>query len=174
MVTPFVRGYRKVGLLLGLARTRAHWIVRTQSCCRYASRAAVFPVQPSPQTHLVDASTEDGKLVFIKELDRGSEEARIAQMLCSKELNADPRNHSVQIIEVIDDPEDDTKSYMVMPLLRAADDPPFQFVKEIVDFVDQILEVRPAGGPPSRADQKFRAWYSCMREGLPTGMVRLP
>jgi len=62
-------------------------------------------------------------------------------MLSAKELRADPRNHSVPIIEVIDDPEDDTKSYMVMPLLRAADSPSFQFVKEIIDFVDQILEV---------------------------------
>lgn len=62
-------------------------------------------------------------------------------MLSTKELSTDPQNHSVPIIEVIDDPEDDTKSYMVMPLLRAADSPSFQFVKEIIDFVDQILEV---------------------------------
>ena len=62
-------------------------------------------------------------------------------MFSTKELKADPRNHSVPIIEVIDDPEDDTKSYMVMPLLRAADSPPFEAIKEIIDFVDQILEV---------------------------------
>ena len=53
----------------------------------------------------------------------------------------DPRNHAVPIIEIFDDPDDDTISYLVMPLLRAADNPAFQFVKEIVDFVDQILEV---------------------------------
>ena len=79
--------------------------------------------------------------MYIKELDRGAEEARIAQMLTTEELKADPRNHSVPVIEIIDDPEDDTMSYVVMPLLRAADDPHFEFVKEIIDFVDQILEV---------------------------------
>ena len=81
----------------------------------------------------------------IKELDRGAEEIQIAQMLVTEELKADPRNHSVPIIEVIDDPEENTKSYMVMPLLRAPDDPSFEFVKEIVDFVDQILEVTANG-----------------------------
>jgi len=114
--------------------------------------------------------------VFIKELDRGSEEAQIAQMLSAKELMADPRNHSVPIIEVIDDPEDDTKSYMVMPFLRAADSPPFQFVKEIIDFVDQILEVVVHMYDwidifTSRV--AYRAWCSCTREESPTGMVWL-
>lgn len=79
--------------------------------------------------------------MFIKRVGRGDEESRIAQMLSTKELRADPRNHCVPIIEVIDDPEDDSVSYVVMPLLRNADTPPFQFVKEIMDFVDQTLEV---------------------------------
>lgn len=78
----------------------------------------------------------------IKRVGRGDEESHIAQMLSTKELRADPRNHCVAIIEVIDDPDDDSISYMVMPLLRNADSPPFQFVKEIIDFVDQVLEVR--------------------------------
>ena len=92
--------------------------------------------------------------MYIKELERGAEETRIAQMLSTKELRTDTRNHSVPIIEVIDDPEDDTISYMVMPLLRAADSPSFQFVKEIIDFVDQILEVMGVvGWVFSRADQ---------------------
>ena len=77
----------------------------------------------------------------IKRVGRGDEESRIAQMLSTEELREDPRNHCVPIIEVIDDPQDDSISYMVMPLLRNADSPPFQCVKEIVDFVDQVLEV---------------------------------
>lgn len=63
-------------------------------------------------------------------------------MLSTKELLADPKNHCVPVIDIIDDPDDDSKSYMVMPLLRNADDPSFVHVKEIIDFVDQILEVR--------------------------------
>lgn len=77
----------------------------------------------------------------IKRIGKNDEESRIAQMLSTKELRADPRNHCVPIIEVIDDPSDDSISYVVMPLLRNADSPPFQYVKEVVDFVDQILEV---------------------------------
>ena len=93
------------------------------------------------QTHLVDAYTDDGKLVFIKKVERNDEESRIAQMLSTPDLREDPRNHCVSIIEIIDDPDDDSVSYVVMPLLRNADNPPFQYVKEIVDFVDQVLEV---------------------------------
>jgi len=93
------------------------------------------------QTHLVDAYTDEGKDVIIKRIVRSGEEIRIAQMLTTKELRADPRNHCVPVIEVIDDPDDDSISYMVMPLLRNAVLPPFQYMKEIVDFVDQVLEV---------------------------------
>ena len=66
-------------------------------------------------------------------------------MLSTKELLADPRNHCVPVIDVIDDPDYDAISYMVMPMLRLVDNPPFQYVKEIIDFVDQILEVRTIG-----------------------------
>ena len=78
----------------------------------------------------------------IKKIRRNGDESRIAQMLSTRELREDPRNHCVPIIEVIDDPDRDTLSYLVMPLLRAADSPPFQYIREIIDFVDQILEVR--------------------------------
>ena len=80
--------------------------------------------------------------MVIKRISRQSEEASIAQRLSTKELRADPRNHCVPIIEVIEDPNDDSISYMVMPLLRNANLPPFQYMKEIMDFVDQVLEVR--------------------------------
>lgn len=79
--------------------------------------------------------------MFIKRVGRDDEESRIAQMLSTSELREDPRNHCVPIIEMIDDPDDDSVSYMVMPLLRNADNPSFQYVKEIIDFVDQVLEV---------------------------------
>lgn len=62
-------------------------------------------------------------------------------MLSSELLKDDPRNHCVPILQVIDDPDDDSKSYLVMPLLRPMDNPPFERVKEVVEFVDQMLEV---------------------------------
>ena len=109
--------------------------------------------------------------MFIKEVGRGDEESQIAQMLSTKELLADPRNHCVPVIEVIDDPDDDSKSYMVMPLLRNAADPPFQHVKEIIDFVDQILEVRSTRIPVRHTCLTWphRVWSSYMRRESPIG-----
>lgn len=38
--------------------------------------------------------------------------------------------------------EDDEALYITMPILREFDDPPFYFVGEVIDFVQQTLEVR--------------------------------
>lgn len=109
--------------------------------------------------------------MYIKEVGRGDEESQIAQMLSTKELLADPKNHCVPIIDLIDDPDDDSKSYMVMPLLRNAADPSFQHVKEIIDFVDQILEVRFTRISVGHMYLTWfhRVWSFCMRKELPTG-----
>lgn len=93
------------------------------------------------QTDLSDAYTDDGKLVLIKRICRNGEESRINEMLNTPELGQDPRNPCPPVIQIFDDPEDNDISYLVMPLLRNANSPPFQYVKEIVDFVDQALEV---------------------------------
>jgi hypothetical protein len=54
----------------------------------------------------------------------------------------DPMNHSVPILDTFDDLVDKSISYLVMPFLRLTDNPPFEVVEEVLDFVDQILEVR--------------------------------
>jgi len=54
----------------------------------------------------------------------------------------DPANHSVPIIDTFEDPTHDSTSYLVMPFLRLIDNPPFELVGEVLEFVDQILEVR--------------------------------
>ncbi|KAF9782709.1 kinase-like domain-containing protein [Thelephora terrestris] len=121
-------------------RLRKDWVPSWRNTGTPAVHRSPDSVLTASQTHLIDAYTDEGKCVCIKPVGRNDEESRIAQMLSTKELRSDPRNHCVPIIEIIDDPEDDTTSYMVMPLLRVADSPPFQYVKEIVDFVDQVLE----------------------------------
>lgn len=63
-------------------------------------------------------------------------------MLSSEPLSSDPRNHCIPILELIQDDEDPSLSYMVMPFLRLMDDPPFDSVGDIVEFTNQILEVR--------------------------------
>ena len=57
----------------------------------------------------------------------------------------DPANHSVPIIDTFED-IDKSISYLVMPFLRLTDNPPFEVVEEVLDFADQILEVRPGHG----------------------------
>jgi len=53
----------------------------------------------------------------------------------------DTRNHCAPVAKVFKDHQNPMLSYIVMPLLRPVDDPPFERVKEIIDFTDQILEV---------------------------------
>jgi len=90
----------------------------------------------------VDAIHETtGKTVYIKEVPTDSEELRIAQLVIQEEWLDDPRNHCVPVTKVFKDHEDPKISYMVMPFLRPVDSPPFDQVKEITVFVDQILEV---------------------------------
>ena len=54
----------------------------------------------------------------------------------------DPANHSVPILDSFEDPLNKSISYLVMPFLRLTDSPPFEVVEEVLDFADQILEVR--------------------------------
>ena len=83
----------------------------------------------------------DGRLVYIKQVPTGDQESRIALMFSTTGFNGDPRNHCVPVIDYFQDDNDVTVSFMVMPFLRGADNPPFETVGNVVDFVDQILEV---------------------------------
>ncbi|KZT13122.1 uncharacterized protein LAESUDRAFT_639482 [Laetiporus sulphureus 93-53] len=90
--------------------------------------------------HLIDATRmSDGMLVYIKRVRTGDTESRIATMLSSPPLSEDPENHSVPILELFQDADDESISYMVMPFLRLIDEPPFALIEEIMEFVDQIL-----------------------------------
>ena len=80
-------------------------------------------------------------MVYIKEVKTDSEEFRIAQLLTQEDWVNDPRSHCVPIVKLFEDHKDQRVSYIVMPFLRPIDSPPFESVKEIIDFVDQILEV---------------------------------
>lgn len=98
----------------------------------------MFLIQLRPL--LVDATRiSDGKLVYIKEVKTGDQESRIALTLSTLEH---PANHSVPVLDTFVDFADKSISYIVMPFLRLSDNPPFETIWEVVDFVDQILEVR--------------------------------
>ena len=122
---------------------------------------------------LVDAIHEaTGKTVYIKEVPTDGEELRIAQLLTQEEWINDPRNHCVSLTKVFKDHENPKVSYMVMPFLRPVGNPPFAYVKEIIDFADQILEVNLDSFPIHAADLSIlRVWYSSTRKGWHTGTV---
>ncbi|RDX53006.1 hypothetical protein OH76DRAFT_62200 [Lentinus brumalis] len=96
---------------------------------------------PPGRHHLMDARRlSDGKLVMIKKVVRDSQEVRIATYFSSDALRDDPRNHCVPVLDVLDDLEDPSLSFMVMPFLRRIHDVEFDTVGSIFDCVGQLLE----------------------------------
>lgn len=105
----------------------------------------------------------DGNPVYIKRVKTGDDESQITSMLSSEPLRRDPRNHSVPVFDMFPDDEDPSISYMVMPLLRLIDQPAFDLVEEVIDFIDQILEVCPTFVMSLQYTKlrHNRAWCSC-------------
>ncbi|KAH7887371.1 kinase-like domain-containing protein [Phlebopus sp. FC_14] len=111
------------------------------------SRSAVIPfVQDTVPTghnpYCLDATRLGDTPVFIKKVDRREHpaEAEIALFLCSPALLLDSYNHSVRILDSFSDKKEPEILYLVMPLLRRFNDPPFTIIKESVEFVDQTLQ----------------------------------
>lgn len=93
--------------------------------------------------HVMDATSQnDGRMVCIKRLTNDSPELEIATFFSQPHLRSDPRNHCVPVLDSFRDEIDQTISYMVMPFLRRMDNPPFETVGDVVDFADQVIEVR--------------------------------
>ena len=80
--------------------------------------------------------------VIIKAIPSWTNESNIACMFSFEEKVDDPQNHCVPVWDVFASPTEAHLLFLVMPLLRAFNDPPFAAVEEVVDFVDQILQVR--------------------------------
>lgn len=82
----------------------------------------------------------DDRLACIKEVKASDDlETRIALILSKIDS---PANHSVPIFDTFVDLVDVSITYLVMPFLRPSNDPDFEVVEEVIDFVDQVLEVR--------------------------------
>ena len=83
----------------------------------------------------------DDFTVAIKRVCAGSEEVAISQMLSTPERLKDDKNHSIPVLDYFIDNNDTQQGFLVMPLLRLFNDPPFCSVDEVVDCVHQLLEV---------------------------------
>ncbi len=102
----------------------------------------------------------DGRLVVLKQVATDSQELRIATHFSSRDMQEDPRNHCVPVLDVFPDKDDPSRSYLVMPFLRYIDDPDWESVQGMLDCGEQLLEVRLL--PPHLDDhlRSFRAWCS--------------
>jgi len=121
-------------------RLRPEWIPSWRGTGKHpleCEDGLVLPVRD----HLVDATRiADGALVYVKRVQTAGTELQIASMFSSEHLRNDPKNHCVPILDAFQDDGDDSSSYMVMPFLRAIDEPAFELVDDVISFADQILE----------------------------------
>ena len=140
--------FSRAGVHLGATRAhrmhsaRTHtplWFVR--KIHYYISRQDnMFGIPQMKQ--IMDAiRTEDNKGVVIKRIKAGSDELSICQMLSTPECRKDPRNHAVPLLDYFINDKNTQEAFIVMPILRNFDDPSFETVDEVVEFIRQILEV---------------------------------
>jgi hypothetical protein len=69
-------------------------------------------------------------------------EIEIGQYLSSEELTRDDNNYCVPILEVLRPPTSPDCPILVMPLLKRNDQPRFDTVGEVVEFLRQYIEVK--------------------------------
>ena len=95
--------------------------------------------------NVIDAvRNRDGLLVCIKRVRNDSKEISILAPFSSGQAKEDPRNHTVPVLEILEDPDPGVPiSYIIMPFLRPCDSPPFELVDDVIDIVGQLLEVSP-------------------------------
>jgi len=97
---------------------------------------------PSHPAILDAVRKKDGAVVSLKRTSKSvhPDEVAIGQLFSSPPLSSDPGNHCVPINEVLQDPLEEDLLIIVMPLLRAFDEPRFDTVGEAVEFFRQVIE----------------------------------
>jgi len=84
----------------------------------------------------------DDVKVTLKVVSTAAEEIPISLYLSSEALLLDHRNRTVRVSDVIPLPAEDELALLVMPFLRAFDDPPFRCRAECVETLTQMIQVR--------------------------------
>lgn len=89
----------------------------------------------------------DGAVVVMKKVSKTIHpyEVEIGRYLSSEPLSKDARNHCYPLYEVLQVPDDDEYTILVMPLLRLYNDPGFATIGEGIQCFRQIFEVRLSG-----------------------------
>jgi hypothetical protein len=85
----------------------------------------------------------DRKQVMLKRVPAGQhQELEIAQLVSSPQLQRDPRNHCVPLLECLKLANALDQKLIVMPYLRPFNSPRFQTFGEFIAFFTQISDVR--------------------------------
>ncbi|KAI0827732.1 hypothetical protein BC628DRAFT_153450 [Trametes gibbosa] len=92
----------------------------------------------SGKMSVIDGRSADGELVAIKHLQNKGQEIEIAGFLTSAKH---PNNHCIPIMDLFPDPEEPNFSFMVMPYLRPFNNPEFELIVEVAEFIRQMLEI---------------------------------
>ncbi|TFY66063.1 hypothetical protein EVG20_g5027 [Dentipellis fragilis] len=87
----------------------------------------------------------DEAVVTLKQVDMSTRRTSIAEVKINEYLSSgprasDPRNHSAQVSEVLQVPDEPHTKMLVMPFLRPFYDPRFQTFGEVVAFFTQLFE----------------------------------
>jgi len=90
---------------------------------------------------VIDATrTSDGKAVALMVLRRESIEGHIFRHLVDPERQGGVDRHIVPLLDSFEDDREPNIEFLVMPLLKTCDDPPFETVLEVIDLFKQMLE----------------------------------
>ncbi|KAF8215893.1 kinase-like domain-containing protein [Mycena galopus ATCC 62051] len=95
------------------------------------------------RTCVMDAvRISDGKLVMLKQISKKTHpfELEIGRFFSSQPRAADPRNHCIPLLDVLQDPKHKDIQIIVMPRMVDMGQPKFDTVGEVVDCFRQIFE----------------------------------
>ncbi|TEB23481.1 other/AgaK1 protein kinase [Coprinellus micaceus] len=96
-----------------------------------------------PHGTLIDAiCLTDASYVVLKRIVHAEspEEVPILQYFLQEPQCSDPRNHCIELLEVLHPPDEEGVSIIVLPVLRPYDNPDFDTIGEGLDFIRQMLE----------------------------------
>ncbi|KAI0341121.1 kinase-like protein [Trametopsis cervina] len=93
-------------------------------------------IPPNPPLSVMDAiDVPSGRMVCIKRVRVDRAEHTILELF--HKHSEDPRNHCVPLLESF---QDGSEVFLVMPYLHPIDNPPFETLGDVIDFVSQLLE----------------------------------
>ncbi|OJA09387.1 hypothetical protein AZE42_06820 [Rhizopogon vesiculosus] len=86
--------------------------------------------------------TSDGVHVVLKRIQPSihPHEIEVGRFLTSEPLRRQRENHCVEMLDVLQVPNEADEAILVLPLLHPFDAPPFETIGEIIDFTLQVFE----------------------------------